>query len=62
MPYFIKILRYIQKIPYEIQELGMRQKLYKYYEQWTATELHRNHLLQNQIDELIVACIFQTRN
>ena len=62
MPYFIKIHKNIQKILYEIQELGMRQRLYKYYGQCTTTELHRNHLLQNQIDELIVACIFQTRN
>ena len=50
---------------HEIQELGMRQRLYKYYGQWTAIDLHKNHWLENQIDELIVVCNFpdiQTKN
>ena len=33
--------------------------LYKYYGQWTAVDLHKNHWLENQIDELIVVRIFQ---
>ena len=37
----------------------MRQRLYKFYEQWIAFDLHRNNWLKNEIDELMVACIFQ---
>ena len=53
MLYFIKSLRHIKKI-HKIQELGMRQRLYKYYGQWTAIDQHKNHWLKNQIDDLIV--------
>ena len=27
----------------KIKELGMYQRLYKYYGQWTAVDLHKNH-------------------
>ena len=43
----------------KIQKLDICQRLYKYYEQWTEIDLHKYHLLKNQIDELIVVCIFQ---
>ena len=49
----------ISKKLHEIQELDMRQRLYKYCGQWTAIDLHKNHWLKKQIDELIVVCIFQ---
>ena len=55
MPYFIQNLRHIYKNTHEIQELAM----YKYYGKWTEIDLHNNHLLENQIDEHIVVCIFQ---
>ena len=49
----------ISKKLHEIQELGMRQRLYKYYGPWTAIDQHKNHWLENQIDQLIVVCKFQ---
>ena len=33
--------------------------MYKYYGKWTEIDPHNNHLLENQIDEHIVVCIFQ---
>ena len=64
MPYFIEILRDFFFF-FIIQELGMRQRVYKYYGQQTAVGLHKNHWIKSQIDELIVVCIFkelQTKN
>ena len=64
MPYFIEILRdYYYYFYYS--RVGMRQRLYKYYGQQTAVDLHKNHWIKSQIDELIVVCIFkelQTKN
>ena len=36
----------------------MHQRLNK-YGQWTAIDIQKDHWLKNQIDELIVVCIFQ---
>ena len=41
------------------QELVMHQRLYYYYGQWTTIDLQKNHWFENQIDELMVVCIFQ---
>ena len=35
----------------------MLQSLYKYYGQWTAIDLHKNHWIKNHIQELTVVCI-----
>ena len=59
MPYFIKGLAHILKKRHGIQELSVYQRLRKYYAQWTAIYPHKNHWLENQIDELMVVCIFQ---
>ena len=43
-----KALNISKQIPlHEIQELSMRQRLYKYYGQWTSIDLHDNHWLKN---------------
>ena len=47
---------HMSKKLHEIQKLGMRQRLYKYYRKWTV-DLRKNHGFENQIDELI--CTFQ---
>ena len=49
----------ISKKLHKTQELGMCQRLYKYYGQWAAIDIRKNHWLKNQIDELIVVCNFQ---
>ena len=43
---------------HEIQNLGMRQGLYKYYRQCTV-DLRKNDEFENRIDELIVVRTFQ---
>ena len=59
MSYVIKSLTYaFPKKFYEIQKLGMRRGLYKYYRQCTV-DLRKNHEFENRIDELIVVRTFQ---
>ena len=49
----------ISKKRHKIQQKGMHQRLNIYYEQWTIAVLHRNHWLENQIDQLRVICVLQ---
>ena len=37
----------------------MGQRLYEYYGQWTAVDLHKNHWLKNQIDEVATNSYWQ---
>ena len=46
---------------HQIQKLGMRQMLYKYYGQWVAIDTYKNHWLERQIDELIDSSLYFSR-
>ena len=60
MLYFIKNLRHIQKKKlHKVQEFGMCHRLYRYYGQWTAVDIHKNHWLKNQIDQVIIVFNFK---
>ena len=59
MPYFIKGLKTYSRKLHMTQELDMHQRLYYYYGQWTTIDLQKNHWFENQIDGLMVVCIFQ---
>ena len=37
----------------------MYQRVNIYYQQWAIADLHRNHWLENQIDQLRVLCVLQ---
>ena len=41
----------ISKKRHKTHDLGMHQRLYKYYEQKTAIDLQKNHWPKKQIDD-----------